>query len=107
MGTRWTPSPDHDIPRAVWPVEVQRLHPVAVYDYEYDVVIVLWSDAHEEEGYYIVPPSVAAARSTFHSLPDGSEWSFKPLNCPTGDWKGDGWDDMIGKWIYECHRKKR
>jgi hypothetical protein len=60
-----TPESDHDIPRSLWPVEVQKLHPVRVYGYNWDVVIALRKDAREEEGYYFVPPCISMLRSDF------------------------------------------
>ena len=72
-----TPESDQEFPRAVWPSEVQRLHPVTMYCYHGDVVIALKSGAHEETGLYVVPRT--GLRSVSYTLPSGSEWSFRKL----------------------------
>ena len=77
MSAGLAPKNDQDFPRAFWPVEVQRIHPVSVYSYNEDVVIVLRKDPQEEIGYYIVPRT--GLRSVRHFLPNGPEWSFKQL----------------------------
>ena len=71
------PETDQEFPRDVWPVEVQRLHPVTMYRYHGDAVIALKRDAHKETGLYIVPRT--GLRSVSYSLPSGLEWRFQKL----------------------------
>lgn len=48
------PGTDQKIPRALWPAEIVKLHPVTVYDYDRNMVIVMQKDENEEKGYYVV-----------------------------------------------------
>jgi len=90
-----TPKQGEEIAQSWWPVEIQGLHPVAVYNYDRNVVIVMQRSAKEEEGYFVLPPSFASSMSVSHPLPSDKEWVFKPI------------EDEIGKFLYEYHRKKK
>ena len=86
---------DRDIPQSLWPVEVSSLHPVAVYTYNWNVVIVTRRETHEEEGYYIIPFMDIAVLSVQHSfLPEDPHWSFSPVT------------NRVGNLLYAYHRKK-
>jgi hypothetical protein len=87
-----------DIPFALWPAEVRQLHPVAVYDYDKNIVIVMWKNAHEEEGYYVVNVGQHLHSSQFpdpHEFPHDPGWNFKPI------------ENHDAGYLYEYHWKKR
>jgi hypothetical protein len=64
-----------DFPYAIWHAQVRALHPVAVYCHQANIVIALRRDAHEEQGYYVVPVC-----SSFMPFEDDPEWSWKQLS---------------------------
>jgi hypothetical protein len=71
-----------DFPFALWPAEVRQLHPVAVYDYDGNVVIAMRRNAHEEEGYYVVNIGQHFSSSQIpgpHEFPSDPKWNFKPI----------------------------
>ena len=73
------------------PEPIQKLRPIQVYYFRGNVVIALQKNAHEERGYYIVPPV-----SSYNPCLEDQEWTLKPLNIPNEYFSA----------IYEYCRKK-